>query len=492
MHALSAATILRWLPLGLLVSVGALVIGAMLSLHPRPKGDGCEYAQMTESFLNHLTPDARPEDFRPMGRWCWDFAAAEKAPYFRGRDGRLYSWHFWGYSLAAVPVKGVLRLLGSNELRAFQITNALLFVAALACVLMLAALGPVQRLVLGLLTAFSPAFWFVHWPHPEVFVYSLVTMALVFAGRAEWGRAIALVSLASWQSPPLVLLAGLFWLRAVAAGDTPLGGALRASLAALPVLVPPLFSLAKFGTLSLLAREAASARNISAHRVQELLIDPNMGMAPYIPIAFALFLGIVVRDIAARRRCTPAVQYLVVMLAMMAAAASTGNWNSDTAGPSRYVVWMFPLVFAVVAGEPLAWPPRSVRAGAYQVAVALALLWPVFLFSSTGGFFVSRVSWLRHTGLASFVLRQAPAWYNPTAELFLKRTLSQEPVLDPFAIFWDRGRCRKVLVRWSERARLERVCGGPPSSTRDAPQGGTGEDRFIYGEFPRPASEPRR
>ena len=49
----------------------------------------------------------------------------------RGRSGAWYAVHFWGYSLLTAPARLALRLVGANDLKNAQITNALVFLFAL-------------------------------------------------------------------------------------------------------------------------------------------------------------------------------------------------------------------------------------------------------------------------------------------------------------------------------------------------------------------------
>ena len=55
------------------------------------------------------------------------------------------------------------------------------------------------------------------WPHPEVFTFALVTLALVLAARGGHAAAVLAAALASLQNPPLVLLVALLWAAAALA-----------------------------------------------------------------------------------------------------------------------------------------------------------------------------------------------------------------------------------------------------------------------------------
>lgn len=116
------------------------------------KGDGHEYALMLESLRNHGTPDLQPGDVvsanlvyggtdtsysHPFFERLKDFNSvkqshmAEGAGYFGAYNGKVYCYHFWSYSLMALPVKMVIEVFGGKESKALQTLNVLLFISVL-------------------------------------------------------------------------------------------------------------------------------------------------------------------------------------------------------------------------------------------------------------------------------------------------------------------------------------------------------------------------
>ena len=107
------------------------------------------------------------------------------------RSGRVYTWHFWAYSLAVLPVKMALRIVGGNELAAPQVANAFLLVAAGWFVLLAPWLDRGVAFWWALLSVMGPPAWFCVWPHPEVFTFALVTVAVACAMGARFLPATA-------------------------------------------------------------------------------------------------------------------------------------------------------------------------------------------------------------------------------------------------------------------------------------------------------------
>jgi len=180
-----------------LVAVGLTLVGTMLLARPVVYGDGEEYLLMAESLANHGSPDLRPGDIQSLATRLQGTGAVLAPPtdghpygYYRARDGRLYSYHFWAYPLACLPVKMALRLLRVNEIKALPLTNAALLLIALHQVLLSSrALSPARRTVLAALVLASPVLWFVHWTHPEVLSSALVVLALIALHEGRWPAA---------------------------------------------------------------------------------------------------------------------------------------------------------------------------------------------------------------------------------------------------------------------------------------------------------------
>ena len=235
------------LPLAVSAAALVLLVVASLRLPLRPHGDSGEYLLMVESWHRHGSPGLQPLDRESLrallAREGLSIDEGRVVPnYHAGRDERLYCYHFWGYSLAGLPARRLLESRGLSPLRALPVTNAVLFGLALVAVAFLPWTGS-RRLALGGLLLLSPALGFLMWPHPEVFTFALVTLALVLAARRGHAAAGIAAALASLQNPPLVLVVALLWAGAAVAAwrqrsATPV---LLGTLAAVPALLPAAF-----------------------------------------------------------------------------------------------------------------------------------------------------------------------------------------------------------------------------------------------------------
>jgi hypothetical protein len=463
--------VIAWAHRALLALAVGLALVTALRTATVLYGDAREYLLMSESLANHASPDLRPEDVASFDGLCRRAGIAEPVEsrligYYEAANGGRYSYHFWAYSLAVVPVKLVLRALGADELRAAQVLNALLMGGLLAFVAWRAPLDETRKLLLNGLLFFSPAAWFILWPHPEVFSFALTAAALVLRLRRTFRAAILCTALAALQNPQLMLLAALLWLEAVVRLRIRLRPvfALRASarwrdavghtLPALPFLLHPLFFYARFGVMSVVAREATSLAKLSPSRAWDLVFDLNLGLLPYVPLAVLLYFLVVARAAwTDRSQGSPVVRLFFVFVALLLVNTLQWNFNHGSSGPSRYVVWMMPILFVTLAAE--------MTGRAFLAALGLAVAVQAGIVASRGGL-IPRYDYLQHSPVAAYVLDRWPRLYDPDYEVFIKRTLHVEgPTHGPYA-YLARGRCRKVLANRTHEAAVRQICGDIP------------------------------
>jgi hypothetical protein len=461
------------------VVVGGAVVAAMAVAEPSAHGDGPEYFLMAESWENHFSPELREGDLESLHALerAHGLALSHRDPaqyYFEARGGNRYCYHFWFYPMLAVPATLVLRLFDANEAQAFQLINALLLAAALFFIASRPALSVARRWALVLLAFFSPALWFVYWPHPEVFSFALVLVSVVLSEERRYRSAVVLAALAATQNPPLVFLVAWLAVRGVMRSRRRARECGLLALCALPAIVPFAFFAAHFGTASLIGSKATSWDNLSVRRAGELFFDLNVGMLPYLPVALAMFVGAVVRDLALERRATWAIQCAVVLFVLALACTPTYLWNHGTTGPSRYVIWMLPLVFVAIT-RGLDGPRRRLHAAATGAAIAFQATMVV----AYGGL-TPPLTQTSHTYVARFVLRHLPSLYNPSYEIFAVRTSHRMPEITyrPGAgytaslpptpiVFMDGERCRKALAAAGDGKALSARCGGVPERDAD-------------------------
>jgi hypothetical protein len=305
---------------------------------------------------------------------------------------------------------------------------------------------------------------------------SSAMLAIVGSYRGCRWAPMLWASLATLQAPPFVLLLAFVWARRVLAGPLPRSAG-DATLAAAPALASPLFFYLYFGTPSLIARESAHLSNLSASRTLDLLLDLNLGLVAYMPVTVALF----ALAAAAALWRAPRAPWDAVLLAATALMAVTttanGNWNHGTVGPSRYAVWLLPMVCFLVVR--LADQAPAGRGPLLTTALALAIAVQATVVVGKGAT-LAEPDYHRHSDLARLVLRYRPGWYNPDHQVFEARA-TRGDASGPW-IYEDAGRCRKALVRARPRhlRELRHVCGSIPPADLPWLEGGGGPGEWRY------------
>jgi hypothetical protein len=334
-------------------------------------------------------------------------------------------------------------------------------------VLLLAPGGAWARRAAAALLLSSPVFGFLLWPHPEVLSFAMATLALVAGARGASGLATLCAAASSIQNPPLALLAVFEAVRPTLARTRLPESRGRLGvlvLAAGVALASPLFFLTQFSTPNLAAYETAGAHAMGIGKALGLIFDPDLGLVRYAPVTVGLFGALVV--VAARRpsrRIEGAL--VVVLLVMMLLSSATGNWNHGTTGPSRYVVWMFPLIAYLLTLGPTATDLLARPRRAWAAALVVAVMGQVGVAAARGGV-QSPLDYLEHSTMARAILERWPAAYDPDFEVFRERTAHIEQDLDgPFLLERD-GRCRKALARWKHAEMLRARCGPIPDGVR--------------------------
>jgi len=204
-----------------LISIIIISLYTIISVKPTKFGDCCEYFIMVQSLFNHLSPDARIQDYNDIvniSRNSSNFSLAEcgrvdvvegEIEFIKGhsksRSGKLYSYHFWFYPLCALPFKVFLRIFNLSEIRTFQLTNMFFFLLALSFVVYKMRNYPHKTIFL-ILCYLNPVLWYIRLPHPETFIYSLSLISIIFYLNRKYIVALIFSSLGAMQFQPLIFL----------------------------------------------------------------------------------------------------------------------------------------------------------------------------------------------------------------------------------------------------------------------------------------------
>ena len=455
-----------------------IILFTMITLKAQRYGDGNEYFLMLESFRNHFSPDLQMEDIKKsyVGERN---AFGEKADpywgYFKGRDQRWYSQHFWAYSLTSLPAKAILELFGFKGSRSLQITNALLFAFTLLVLNFFSKLDEKQKLLSTLLLTFSPALWFIHWTHPEIFILCWVTLSLIFFHSNKYPLAIISAVLASFQNQVLTLYVLFLLIKAAFNSHFKIKTLILYGALSALVFLPNAFYWMVFGRFNPLS-DATALANISAFRVFEAFFDLNIGLLPYLPLSLLFFFGVILFRLISQSGFSDDWQIFILIIALITVCSATDNWNHGTSGPSRYVIWILPFIFyTLITNLKTIW-----KGPVLKTLFVSAVAWQVFIVVS-GGLLVHEEDYLKHTSLAQFVLNRFPELYNPSYEIFCERTQHSESACEDPTIYTHKNQCKKALVTCDGLNKLESLCGKVDKNFQEACK--NHQEKWFYVDY---------
>jgi hypothetical protein len=385
---------------GAFMLAAILAIGGGLSMlaPPQPVGDSRDHVAMATA-LAHAAPPAATSDVRRS----------------------------WFYALIAAPFVRAAETAGRDPRSGFTAVNLLLLTGAAVLI--------VRRVstVAAVLLAAGPVLWWIDKPHPEVFTFVMIAVAITFIGVAP-GRAILAFGLASAQEPaviPALVVALVF--AALPTGFVNRRVWIAAGAAvALAVLNPAYQYAREGGGLAGIVRG-----NPHLPLARELLstpFDPNIGIFVHAPLLTAtIALALVLTLVRAPRQIFTPRNGVVLAIGALFILMFTQmlNVNSGgTPGPSRFGLWLLPLAIPVLEAAP----PAAVM----RVLTAASVVWCTIFFAPS-----RPENYLQPTRLAGFLWHRWPAADNPLVEVFSERVSGSQPAPEPPLAT---AGCEKVLI----------------------------------------------
>lgn len=455
-----------------------------LKVNPIREGDGYEYAVILQSFFNHFSPDIRESDITSLIKIVETQPSSYDVKVLQGMltalkngeneiylgilkssRGEYFGYHFWIYPLINLPAKAFLAALRMNELKAFQLTNAILISLTLVYVLLFSKQSPFARFTLTLLYLSGCIFFYLLWPHPEVCIAaSILISGCAFLDQRIYLAAIA-ACLATLQNPSVVfLLASIlifFVVKNFKSHILPnprdfLKKYIWLGFIAVISLFPYVFYYYHYQIPNLIvARGFVNPNLISWERFLSTLFDLNQGLVVGFPgVLFGIVILLAYRIISViLKQKRPIVNQsdilLVAFLLMLQPTLSQTNWNHGQEIFSRYAFWGGMALIIWVSAN-IAEVKGLLKYWLLPIILGLQIFPNELFFKRPWD-----GHYLKMKYPAAKVLSYFPNWYNPEPEIFAERTRGYERFGEviapnqsesPFIYVDQNGDIRKILV----------------------------------------------
>lgn len=461
-------------------------------VQPKSYGDGSEYHIQLESIYSNSWFNQTDENITNLNSYSENtelgpnfFTENRFAGFYEAKDGNLYGYHFWLYSLTNLPVKILTELIGINPLSSFQIFNSLIFLLLAIFIFKFYK----RSTLLVFLTIFANfSVWFLHWNHPEYWSFALVLTSLILFTYGKRNLAIFLSAIASTQNPPIIFLSGLFFTFNIFKFVTSklelkqkIKNIIFSFFAISIAFLPYIFYYIYFGTPNLISKIGGTDFNlVSFKRILELFFDPGLGLFFFQPLAtiiiFVVLIFSVFKFITSIKEKSNIetilnskyffyISLFIVLVLMLAFSASTTNWNHGSSGPSRYVIWSILPIGIFFILELIQNLGKFKRINTKRFIVVILVLSIIYCSAILflGGDLVPNGRF-GNGGFNIFqriVMNYFPGIYNPDIQIFQSRAecnFTAEGCEDNIWIYYKNGRCRKALVKNGFEDELNVLC----------------------------------
>ncbi len=439
-----------------------MLIVSLLEWRTGWSGDGFEYGLMVESFYNHFSPEARLCDLESFEKnhpghyteWIAHMKSSflenqqhmsSYAGYYTDLKGNKYSYHFWFYSLLNLPSKALVAMLGIKHALLFGITNAIIAFLGLLYLYKNKHFDIQTNILLGVLYIFSPAIFYLKWPHPDFMIATLTYFSFILYYEKRYYWSIFLAALASMHTPPLILLAAFVSIDTLKVKGLNLRNIFTIFLCSCCALLPPLFYFINFGQPNLIVSAGfLDPSFLNLNRLFSFYFDLNqgviVGILPFLPI----FIVLAIVKLIDFKNLKYDITIIVVLLGMNMLSMTMSNWNHGQAVINRYAVWMSMLIVVFVV--------INMDYKKNVLLIIMATLLQVINISVHEGFYAVPIKYLEHKSFPKWILSNYPSFYNPEPDIFGERTLHYEGVgagSSPVIFYNKEGGAKKIMVHQS-------------------------------------------
>lgn len=429
---------------------------------PYMTGDGVEYTLMMESIENHQSLDLREIDIKSgdenyPGYNFTEIIGNGYRGYHESIDGKQYAAHFGLYSLLVLPIKIILKLIGSHQIQAFQIFNALLLSGTIFLAYKKVNMKSDVKFVLILLLSLNPIIYYLTWTHPEIFTYCLIVLAFAYMTNREYKKSNLLIGIAAIQNPVIISIGIIFYfdylyfeykrcnsLKVFLKSNN----ILRYFITGLyfsPFLIPILHTFIHFGKWNIVA-SVVTQNNYVLDKMFSYVFDLNIGILPYFPILLLICFIVGILSVITRINSFRTVLFFIGSLILVFLFSHQLQINSGMAGIMRYNIWLIPIMCFYVCHFLENCERKDIKK-IFNSMLYLSILITLSITYFYGPIHVNYSS-LEFNKFSQWVMNKHPNWYNPYHGIFISRATSQEGYNTEYPIIYadNKGYLRKILL----------------------------------------------
>lgn len=398
-----------------------LLISSFIKI-PHINGDGKEYYSMSQSIYNHFTPELKSSDIINIKNnnnlpndYKNDYFSDNQLPvgYYVSNYDKLYSFHFFAYSLFNVPIKYILNFIGNNDLKSFQILNTLLFIFMIFVIFKFKINDNIKYYLI-LFLIFNPVLYYLDWTHPEVFTYVFVVLSLLYFNNKNYKISFILMSIASWQNLPVIIFSIFVFLHnsVINLKQRQFKNILFEGLCVSISFIPMLFYFYNFGVLNLIAAKGYSSFNdVSFFKIYDMLFGFAHGMILFYPFVVIAFFYFVMKNIFLRDFTNIIYIFSIVIIIILISTAI--NWNCGMEFIIRYTIWLYPFIIFYLV--------KCINVKDLKKIVYAHIIFFFIVFT-----FYKDFSYLEFNKLSKFILNNFPSLYITTEDTFQENILHSE------------------------------------------------------------------
>ena len=462
---------------GYLMAFGILMLIICSVNKPALLGEWADYTIPIASILNDYNFTISEKDvvaYKNLFPEWGSYADNHQLSGYISKDGSgEMPWYFPTYGIACIPFVLLLRLLQIPTTYAFPYANLFFLMVSLFFVYRFLMADDEKKTLLILTMSINTIVFYISWPSAEVFIFSMLLMAMTCWYNRWDTRSAIFVSIAGTLNPTIMAVGIVmiidYMIRMVKGKEVtvPWKTYLKSIIPKIIKygscyvigLIPMIYNYCNVGNINLSASVdgLTHGNESTVSRFAAYLTDLNFGILPYYPIS--LMIGGVLIFFAIWKVHIRYLEWILTFLIVVMLYSVIIHINCGMSGISRYNSWGSVLLLCAVIlyyGEIIRNRISLVIVKSFLViGVAITCL----LIIRYNPFVAKRVPYTSMSPVAKFVLDRIPQLYNPLHSTFNSRVNHVDGGYDyienlPIVYETDDRHAKKILAIRDNKAAL--------------------------------------